>query len=229
MSSSDGLDEVDVLRAELTASRAENEMLLQQITRLCLFVERRMGCDPIAIMYARDDEIMPANGAQSAPAPASESSGIGGWVYRKLVGTSNTSQQRDHLPLPSAAPGSSGASHSPLGPESSATALMSDPMPSDYAPDDESCEQTVDEAVAAGTILRWHGEPEAIKALEEVLLQSRYAWARRTHLAPALYQPALVSCRHRRVHPRACVPRATLWTLTRRSCAHTHTSAHGRA
>ena len=36
------------LRAELVAARAENELLLQQITRLCLFVEQRTGCDPIA-------------------------------------------------------------------------------------------------------------------------------------------------------------------------------------
>ena len=35
------------LTAQLAAAKAENEMLLRQLTRLCVFVEQATGRDPI--------------------------------------------------------------------------------------------------------------------------------------------------------------------------------------
>ena len=46
-------DEQTTLASELAAARAENEMLLQQITRLCVYIEQTTGVDPIEVMHGR--------------------------------------------------------------------------------------------------------------------------------------------------------------------------------
>ena len=43
------LEGAEKLGGELEAARAENSMLIDQVTRLCLFVERSTGVDPIAV------------------------------------------------------------------------------------------------------------------------------------------------------------------------------------
>ena len=41
-------------KAALAAAKAENEMLLRQLTRLCVFIEQTTGRDPIEIMHTED-------------------------------------------------------------------------------------------------------------------------------------------------------------------------------
>ena len=150
------------LKAELAAARAENELLLQQITRLCLFIEQRTGCDPIEVMYARNIPPPPA----AAPSPAPAATSLGGWL-RKLV----TSE---------AVPASASSSASPPPPPPPPPPLHEEPPQSPQpAPANEAEPPpplppalTVDEAVAAGTRFRWDGDPEAIDALARRVLKT---------------------------------------------------------
>jgi hypothetical protein len=56
------------LKTELAAARAENEMLLRQLTRLCVFVEQTTGRDPIEIMHT--DDVNPQQATPVATAAA---------------------------------------------------------------------------------------------------------------------------------------------------------------
>ena len=71
------------LRGELQAARAENDLLLQQITRLCLFVEQHTGCDPIEVMHGR--AVIPKRRPVAPSAPAAVSgTQKSGWLRGML-------------------------------------------------------------------------------------------------------------------------------------------------
>ena len=56
------------LRAELAVARAENEQLLQQMSRLALVVEQHTPYDPIEVMHGRYAAPPAAENAPAAPA-----------------------------------------------------------------------------------------------------------------------------------------------------------------
>ena len=91
----------DTVRVELEAARAENAMLLQQITRLCLFVEQSTGEDPIAVMNGQ---------VTAAPRqPMEVNSNPAGWLSG-ILGRAGLGRQpaqpavRRHMAQPSAMP-----------------------------------------------------------------------------------------------------------------------------
>ena len=102
------------LAAALAVARAENEQLLQQMTRLALVVEQHTPFDPIEVMHGRyapppaaaatsggEPATKPAAAAAAAAAPSSSSTsavasvsddpaaaagGWGSWLYARFVG-----------------------------------------------------------------------------------------------------------------------------------------------
>ena len=157
-------DDVEAaLRAELAAAKAENELLLQQITRLCLFIEQHSSCDPIAIMYARGDEFLKPSthpAPQSAPAPS-----VRGWFYRKIAGDGGLSQPEPTSSPPRAVNGGTGFRAAPLSPQG-----LSD-TPAEAHTADTSSFVSIDDAVG-GAVLEWRGDPEAIETLDRRLTRS---------------------------------------------------------
>ena len=81
------------LSAELQAARAENEMLLQQITRLCLYVESTSGADPIEIMHGRVPPVAKLSPSQDSSVKAASSAHASGWfsgILARVPGLSST-------------------------------------------------------------------------------------------------------------------------------------------
>ena len=76
-------DEQTTLASELAAARAENEMLLQQITRLCVYIEQTTGVDPIEVMHGRVEPppvpvAPPPPPPPPQPPPAEQKAGFAG-------------------------------------------------------------------------------------------------------------------------------------------------------
>ena len=163
-------DETATLRARLEASRAENEVLLQQITRLCLYIEQTSGgtVDPIEIMHGRDAPLI-----RPSP-PATPTSG--GWLRGLLSRTGFVADGNDGLARERAHPATSqGAFASP--PSGSKSASQAEQL---SAAIDESTEAGADETIddsplveMAGTFAR-RGDRAAAE-LERNLSESQFA------------------------------------------------------
>jgi len=183
--------DVEAMRAEIAAARAENEVLLQQITRLCLFVEQRTGCDPIAVMYARGSLVGTA--APAAPAPQQAPPSVGSWMYDTIIGRPSASAaQQAPAPQQPQVPSSPPAPQPPGPPARVKQSLVEAPAPvklnaaspqaaAAAASPSESAsiqgahatpEPPVDEVISRGPSLAWAGEPEAIEELEKRLARS---------------------------------------------------------
>ena len=167
-------DETATLRARLEASRAENEVLLQQITRLCLYIEQTSGgtVDPIEIMHGRDAPLI-----RPSP-PATPTSG--GWLRGLLSRTGFVADGNDGLARERAHPATSqGAFASP--PSGSKSASQAEQLsPSKSTESTEAgADATIDDSplvengVAAATFA-WRGDPEAVAELERNLSESQF-------------------------------------------------------
>ena len=137
------------LRGELAAARAENEMLLQQITRLCLYIERSTGVDPIEVMHGHaelQEELLPAARQLRPAAPPIEEQH--GWVRGLLsrAGLTSSSGNRN------VAADRIGQGRGSAGDGDDAAAGLED--------EDES------PTVIAGGTFEWRGDPDAMEELE---------------------------------------------------------------
>ena len=176
-------DSTEALRAELAAARAENEVLLQQITRLCLYIETQTGQDPIAVMYARDPTVLtapPRPPAESDRSPLATPYAIGGWLYRKLVGPSGDRAAAPSRPPPPhhphPTPSSSSSSSSSFAPPERASRQPPPPAAAAAAAApggaDDAAASTplpIDSLVERSTF-EWLGDPEAIDGLEAAMM-----------------------------------------------------------
>ncbi|KAL1524420.1 hypothetical protein AB1Y20_019315 [Prymnesium parvum] len=123
--------ELWAVKAALAAAKAENEVLLRQLTRLCVYVEQTSGRDPVEIMHT--DEFNPTADAQSSravaaavaagkaasaagkvakslvlaptPPPPAEEEGdddsLYGWFSKKFLGAKQSSDESQQSPPPS--------------------------------------------------------------------------------------------------------------------------------
>ena len=173
MSTAQGSEEAERLRAELQASRAENEILLQQITRLCLHIESNLGVDPIEIMHGRTPAV---KSPLAAEAP-------GGWLRGLFSGRSGSRSNDASADTPS-----SRRSTQVPAPSFTASADMGGSVDRDHdagrgagiSSGSSSSNGGIpldDELLpvhsVAGASFEWRGDPEAIDELERKLAESR--------------------------------------------------------
>ena len=180
-------------KAELAAAKAENEMLLQQITRLCLHIEATSGADPIEIMHGRAPPVpRPRRAASPTPSAASSS---GSWfrgIFARVPGLGGGDYAAGDASTRAGGASSSMRTGSAMGEDedgrseaSFASSMM--PPPSSYAgsaiggeaPPAETAAfvdemPPIGEGVVAGVTFEWRGDPEAIGELERKLGQSQF-------------------------------------------------------
>ena len=185
------LDPIVAMRGELEAARAENHMLIEQMTRLCLYIENSTGVDPIEVMHGRapppEPRRMPSPPSQPSP-QARDDVEERGWI-RGLLSRTGLSGERDaglsgeRGPKPVR-----GASSAHRARASHPDAIARDPIASEAIASEggtrgavgagaaATAEEEEDEeppTIIAGGTFEWRGDPEAMGELERKLMESR--------------------------------------------------------
>ena len=157
------------LRAELVAAQSENQMLLEQMTRLCLYIENTAGVDPIEVMHGRikgttdpeTPERRPSRPAAQPPPPPPPEEEKG--FIRGLLSRAGLAKDKG---APPGGPVDTGFEHSAGGRATSSSGVAGGAA----GDDDDEAEPPM---LIAGGSFEWRGDPENLAELERKLKESK--------------------------------------------------------
>lgn len=161
------------LRAELVAAQSENQMLLEQMTRLCVYIENTNGVDPIEVMHGRVKGEPETPESRPYPAPPPPPPMASALPPTAQAGFLRGLLSRAGLAKEQPARAGSGVDASGVDASGGASSSGAGGVLADGAVDGVGIDEDGPPMLIAGGSFEWRGDPENLSELERKLGESR--------------------------------------------------------